>query len=175
MPQGLGGLLWTGEEEALHLQQVDRPSTHTWGAGGVQERGVSRCPRGPRRAPRQAWAERCARLAARGFRNRVAGVSALGRPHLCRPALDSPPCGAAARDPGVAEPPPAAAAAWTPGSRRISHPKKTEPCACPPKPLAGAFRGPGSETLTFTARVRVSRIPTAREPSSCVNPRCCSA
>ncbi|XP_051055229.1 CDC42 small effector protein 1 [Phodopus roborovskii] len=125
MPQGLAGPrgLWETREgprawSPLHLQQVDRPSADTWGPAGVRERGASRCPRGPRRVPRQAWAERCARLAARGFRNRVAGVSALGRPHLCRPALESPPCRAAAPEPGVAEPPPAAATAWTPGSRR---------------------------------------------------------
>lgn len=73
---------------------MDRPSADTWGAAGVPERSACRCSRGPRRAPR-SWAERCARLSAPGFRNRVAGVSALGRPHLCRPALDSPPCGAA--------------------------------------------------------------------------------
>ncbi|XP_076430677.1 CDC42 small effector protein 1 isoform X1 [Peromyscus maniculatus bairdii] len=106
-----------------------RPSADTWGAAGVQERGAPRCPPAghavrPGRAGRRADGPgRSAALGSqpRGFRNRVAGVSALGRPHLCRPALDSPPCRAAAREPGVAEPPPAAATAWTPGGAAGSH------------------------------------------------------
>lgn len=97
--------------------------------------GLPAVPRGPRRAPRAGGrADGPGRSAAlgsqpRGFRNRVAGVSALGRPHLCRPALDSPPCRAAAREPGVAEPPPAAATAWTPGEPQVRAPPGGPGCA----------------------------------------------
>ncbi|XP_059121821.1 nascent polypeptide-associated complex subunit alpha, muscle-specific form-like [Peromyscus eremicus] len=57
-------------------------------------------------------------------------------PTSAGPALASPPCRAAAREPGVAEPPPAAATAWTPGEPQ--DPTSKEDSACLPKPLANA-------------------------------------
>lgn len=58
-----------------------------------------------------------------GFRNRVAAVSALGRPHPCRPALGSPPRRGASPEPhagghGAGAPHPRQPGAWMPEQRR---------------------------------------------------------
>lgn len=94
-----------------------------------------------------------------GFRNRVAAVSALGQPHLCRPALGSPPRRGAS--PGTPHwrapsggPPPAAGrldAVAEQGSRSV---EDIILCLSAHPPQSLALLVSGSKTLTFTAQLR---------------------
>lgn len=70
----------------------------------------------------------------------------------------------------MAEPP---IAVGTPGSHRILHLKKTEPCACLPKPLARDLSGPTSQRLRPSPKshLLVSKISTFSQPIRVSEPR----